>query len=242
LSARRVCWPVNHVKLRRSCPHIAAVVDERFTYPKLRGGRRQPPRPRKLTFSRAGARYPSAERTLCSSGPYNARAGTKISSRQSRVRAAVLPTQTTRMVATAVAGPITCSSLKPTADPIDPYGRLALGFHRGLQSRQVGAECGARQGATSCRLKKNKERSPGRHFQCFRMRSAYLAGWRRIRFPKLHTRVRFPSPAPTQQTSGKWALPGFLEGYLVNPQRTPYNGCTNLAPIRGGTLLRPRRT
>jgi hypothetical protein len=89
---------------------------------------------------------------------------------------------------------------------------------------------------------KNKERFPGRHFQCFRMRSAYLAGWRWIRFPKLHTRVRFPSPAPTQQTSGKWALPGFLEGYLVNPQRTPYNGCTNLAPIRGGTLLRPRRT
>ena len=34
-------------------------------------------------------------------GSYNARAGTKISSRQSRVRAAVLPTQTTRMVATA---------------------------------------------------------------------------------------------------------------------------------------------
>jgi hypothetical protein len=40
----------------------------------------------------------------------------------------------------------------------------------------------------------------------------------------------------------KMGASGILEGYLVNPQRTPYNGCTNLAPIRGGTLLRPRRT
>lgn len=241
MSARRVCWPVNHVKLRRSCSHTAAVVDERFTYPKLRGGRWQPPRPRKLAFSRAGARYPSAERTLCSSGPTTPEPAPK-SHRANRefgrqcCRHRLLewwPLQS---------GPIHCCSPKPTADPIDPYRRLALGFHRGLQSRQVGAECGARQGATSCRLKKNQESSPGRHFQCFRMRSAYLAGWRRIRFPKLRMRVRFPSPAPTQQTSGKWALPGFLEGDLVNPQRTPYNGCTNLAPIRGGTLLRPRRT
>jgi len=59
------------------------------------------------------------------------------------------------------------------------------------------------------------------------------------RLPKLHTRVRFSSPAPPQQNPGKWALPGFLEGNLVNQQRIPYNGCTNLAPIRGGTLLRP---
>jgi hypothetical protein len=59
-----------------------------------------------------------------------------------------------------------------------------------------------------------------------------------IQLPKLHTRVRFPSPAPGLKHLVIRALPQLLEGSSVVQQRNSYNGRTNLAfpTVAGATM------